>query len=78
MKITFNHDRFILILDEKYSLKGMYIVVLQLQLHISTLEIDGHVSFPVADFISFAVVMGPFRTANRNVIIATIVRAIVQ
>ena len=69
---------FNVVLAQKYCLKGMYIVVSNLQLHISTLEIDVHVAFPVADFISLAVVLGPFLTANRNVIIATIVRAMVQ
>ena len=67
-----------LIWDEKYSLKIMYIELWKLQLHISTLGMDARVAFPVADFIRIAFVLAPFRTANRNVIIATIVRAMLK
>ena len=69
---------FNVVLAQKYCLKGMYIVVSNLQLHISTLEIDVHVAFPVADIISLAVVLVHYQTANRNVIIANTARAIAQ
>ena len=39
---------------------------------------DTRVAFPVADIIRIAFVLAPFRTANQNVIIADIVRAMVM
>ena len=62
-----------------YSVNAIYIELSKLQkLHISALEMDVHVAFPVADIISLAVVLVHYQTANRNVIIANTARAIAQ
>ena len=64
--------------SEKYILKNIYIVISKLQPHINMLGIDVRVAFPVADFISSASVLDPYRIANRNVTTANIAKVMVQ
>ena len=56
----------------------MYIEVFEFQLYINTPGMDARAVFPVAGFISFAIVLGPYRHVKRNVTTANIAKAMVQ